>query len=191
MVYLASYVVISYSDVHVQLNLNSVWLHQPGGGRQVAFFPDVRNERFDFCSDVGFLITRLQVEGSSFSESSPSTSGNNPSTSGSSTSRVFSTLGSATSSIIPVGKKNSNPTLKIFKGTIVKKSNGHLAVERIGQTFVTITDSTANVPYLTHHVKEKWGQNYVLVSNDAIRIEDSSGTQGGLIRMCIHVAVVA
>lgn len=151
----------------MQLNLDTLWLRETGGGRAV-FFPDVRNERFDFCSDVGYLITRLAVEGSS---------------TGNSSGRALSSL--APSNIIPVNKKNSNGTtmnLRVYQGKIIKKSNGRSELERIGQTFITINESTANVPYLTHHVKLKWGHSYVLVTNDGIRIEDSSGTQGELMK---------
>ena len=46
------------------------------------------------------------------------------------------------------------------------------------QTFVDVTESTANVNYITSTVQRKWGSQYVLVTSDGLQIEDGSGTQG-------------
>ena len=46
------------------------------------------------------------------------------------------------------------------------------------QTFVDVTESTANVIYITTAVQRKWGSQYVLVTSDGLQIEDGSGTQG-------------
>ena len=40
-----------------------------------------------------------------------------------------------------------------------------------GQMFTT-------VPYLSSMIQEKWGEGYVLVTSDGLRLEDSDGTRG-------------
>ena len=46
------------------------------------------------------------------------------------------------------------------------------------QTFVKLTESTANVPFISNAIQSSWGEKYMLVSNGGLEIEDSSGTQG-------------
>ena len=46
------------------------------------------------------------------------------------------------------------------------------------QPFVDVTESTANVIYITSAIQSKWGSQYVLVTSDGLQIEDGSGTQG-------------
>ena len=121
---------------------------------------------------MGYFITKLVVEGS---PSSTSIEG--------SSARVFTSVGGRPMGTVspPVGastKKNS-VNIKIIQANLIKKPSGRPEFRPISQTFVDVTDSTANVMYLTHIVKEKWGSTYVLVvTSDGMRVEDSSGTQG-------------
>ena len=43
------------------------------------------------------------------------------------------------------------------------------------QTFVDVTEATANLHYVSSAIQRKWGPEYVLVTSDGL---DSSGTQG-------------
>ena len=98
--------------------------------------------------------------------------------------RVFSTTGSRP--IVPPGAsttKKASVNIKIIQARMARKANGRPEFEPLSQTFVDVTDSTANVMYLTHIIKEKWGSMYVLVTNDGMRIEDGSGTQGRLLNL--------
>ena len=155
--------------VVLQISLDSVWLREagPGDGFRAAFFPDSRNRHFDFSGDVGFIITRLSVQGS-------------PSCRSDST-RVLSigsTKAPGTSTVTPIATKKSNSiNVKIIQGTIPKRSaSGRPEIKYVSQTFIDINESTANVMYLTHVIKELWGPNYVLITADGMKIEDSSGT---------------
>ena len=44
-----------------------------------------------------------------------------------------------------------------------------------GQTFINITENTANVNNI---VQRRWGPGYILVTADGLEIEDISGTHG-------------
>ena len=83
---------------------------------------------------------------------------------------------------IPVGsKKGSSINVKIIQGTIKNKGSSVSSrpdIKHISQTFVDINESTANVMYLSHVIKQLWGSHYVLITADGMRIEDSSGTNG-------------
>ena len=50
--------------------------------------------------------------------------------------------------------------------------------DKVGQAFIDVTESTANVLYITSVVQRKWGKGYKLVTGDGLTIDDSSGTQG-------------
>ena len=42
--------------------------------------------------------------------------------------------------------------------------------QRLQQMFIT--------HYISSVIKQKWGEDYVLVTSDCLELEDSSGTQG-------------
>ena len=50
--------------------------------------------------------------------------------------------------------------------------------ETIGQMYVDLTDSTANITHVRGKVQEQWGSEYTIVSTEGLEIEDSSATQG-------------
>ena len=41
-----------------------------------------------------------------------------------------------------------------------------------------LTEATANIYYITGMIQNKWGKDFVLVTGDGLKIEDSSGIQG-------------
>ena len=59
-------------------------------------------------------------------------------------------------------------------------TGGKPEVTRLSQAFIDITESTANVPFITSAmIQAKWGgSEYVLVTADGLQIKESSGTQG-------------
>lgn len=68
---------------------------------------------------------------------------------------------------------NDSFTIKIVQA----KGQNKLSFLNEGQMF---TENTANVPYLSNVVQEKWGmgEDYVMVTSDGLRVEDSDGTRG-------------
>lgn len=69
-------------------------------------------------------------------------------------------------------------TVKVVQATFKRLSNGKPDFTPENQTFVELTDSTANVHYVTSAVQHTWGAEYVMVTADGLKIDDSAGTQG-------------
>ena len=151
----------------LQLDVNTVWLREAGARNHgSAFFPDSENKKFDFSPDVGIFVLRFIVEGCSSRSTSVSSGAN----------RVFSTSpGTSSGPVTPIfSNKKTSITVKIVQAQMLKKPGTSRPEFRpISQTFIDITESTANVMYLSHIIKEKWGVNFHLVSADGMRIEDS------------------
>ena len=69
--------------------------------------------------------------------------------------------------------------MKIVKASYLKSFiGGKGEFQKLGQTYVSVSEATANVRYISSVIKEKWGEDYVLVTSDCLELEDSSGTQG-------------
>ena len=75
-------------------------------------------------------------------------------------------------------RKKDETNVKVVKATMVKLPNGKAKFTTESQTFVKLTESTANVPFISNAIQSIWGKKYKLVSNDGLEIQDSSGTQG-------------
>ena len=50
--------------------------------------------------------------------------------------------------------------------------------EKLGQVFVDVTETTANIAYITTVVQQKFGLDHMIVTGDGLKIDNSSGTQG-------------
>ena len=61
---------------------------------------------------------------------------------------------------------------------MVHKENKKVEFHKLGQVFIDVTEGTANINYISSVVQQKFGIDYVVVTADGLRIEDSSGTQG-------------
>ena len=60
-------------------------------------------------------------------------------------------------------------------------SNGEVEFMAQNQTFVDVTETTANLHYIiSTAIQRKWGPEYVVVTSDGLKLDDSSGTQGML-----------
>ena len=70
-------------------------------------------------------------------------------------------------------------SVKIIQASMRRLAGGKVEFGHIGQTFLDVTEATANVHYIGNAVQRKWGNEYILVTADGLQIEDSSGTQGG------------
>ena len=47
-----------------------------------------------------------------------------------------------------------------------------------GQTYIELTETTANVEHIISVLSQRWGSGYTLVTNDGVPLEDSPATQG-------------
>ena len=72
--------------------------------------------------------------------------------------------------------------MKIVQAEMVPSndSNKKPSFNKLGQTFIDLTEATANIHYVTSVVQQKFGPVHVVVTGDGLKIEDSSGTQGDL-----------
>ena len=74
-------------------------------------------------------------------------------------------------------KTNTSVSVKIVKASFSFK-NGKAEFQKLGRTFISVSEATANVIYISSVIRQKWGEDYVLVTSDGLQLEDSSGTQG-------------
>lgn len=154
---------------------SELWLRERYGSR--VFFPS-QNGLFQL--DTVEEFTHLEVEGGEV----------NVSPSGTSSASVSSTPTQGTGSkrypgFSPVlathsTKKTSTTfNLKVIRGQIDEfLPSGRPTFLKLGQIFIELCESTANMPYVSEKVKNEFGNDHVLVSADGLEITDSSGTQG-------------
>ena len=64
---------------------------------------------------------------------------------------------------------------------ILSRKNKKPDFETIGQMYVEVTETTANVVNIKQTVRDQWGDEYTIVTTEGLEIEDSSATQGWLI----------
>lgn len=175
-IYLFSHTSISF---FMQLDPLTLWLKEEFG--QKAFFPNSANTSFAFSPDVGDTIKSLVVEGMgtrSVRSQSPLVMNSSSSTPANRSARASSS--SIASDCTPFFRSLKQPSanVKVFQAKVSKTSTGKLMFDKVGQAFIDVTESTANVLYITSVVQRKWGKGYKLVTGDGLTIDDSSGTQG-------------
>ena len=68
--------------------------------------------------------------------------------------------------------------VKIVQASMKSLANGKVDLVPYNQTFVDITEATANVNYITVALKYRWGSDHSLVTSDGLQLDDSSGTPG-------------
>ncbi len=156
-----------------------VWLKEEFGNR--AFFPGPGN--IEFSHEVGDFIFDLVVEGASVN-SRQSLNGTATMMSPVTVTTLNSQAMTPTATSTSVGfrsTKSKSYSVRVAKATVTCSSNGsRVELHKYEQTFVDVTEDTANVNYILNVIQKKWGNNYVICTSDGIQIEDSSGTQGML-----------
>ena len=50
--------------------------------------------------------------------------------------------------------------------------------QSLNQMYIELSESTANVGFVTEAIKKQWGSEYIIVTIDGLEIDDSSATQG-------------
>ena len=51
--------------------------------------------------------------------------------------------------------------------------------------FLELKSDQVNLSYILQHIREKWGQDYIIVTSDGQELEDCTVTQGWLHLMSI------
>ena len=156
--------------IYVQLDPASVWLQEEYGNR--AYFPNTTGASFDLPSDIGLTAPSLVVQGqanqaASVAHNMPTIATPGPSTYGPSPRPPFTAR-----------RSTPSVSVKVVQATMSRQASGKPSFNKLGQTFLDLTDATANVSYVKHMIRERWGAEYTLVTLDGLELEDSSGTQG-------------
>ena len=162
---------------------NEAWLRDEID--DTHYFPD-DNGQFNLQEEAISPFTTLIVEGppilsTTAEDTAPSTSSrctttggvHGPSSSLSSTSPTFR-------SVTATHKKAYN--IKIIRASMITTTGRAANFKILGQTFLEIVDSTANLEYVEAIVQKRWGSEYVIITNDGLKLEDSSAMQGTVIQ---------
>ena len=163
----------------IQLDPVTVWLREDSPGSR-AFFPNEHNTCFILNDDVGILSCDLMAMGSPVNVQTPT-----PPTS---SARVLSTPSEPSTSGLShqtqlSAKKTQSCNVKIVQALVKRLTSRKLEFSPQNQTFVDVTEATANVHYVSSAVQRKWGQEYTLVTSDGLKVDDSSGTKGKICHM--------
>ena len=67
--------------------------------------------------------------------------------------------------------------LKVVKAEM-KKIGKKIEFTPISQTFIELIDSTANLENITGIIQRRWGSNYVLMTQDGLKLEESPSLNG-------------
>lgn len=169
------------------MDVTSIWLKEEFGPK--AFFPDPVTGSFQFSSDVGRSVLSFVVNGSN----RPMTQGHPPNTPHSNpgqrhyVSPVITGSGFSRPIFPSSAKSKTSVNIKVVQANVTKSQGGKFEFHKLGQTFIDVNESTANVFYITGVVEKKWGREYVLVTSDGLKIEDSSGTQGTCMGVTVYI----
>ena len=67
--------------------------------------------------------------------------------------------------------------VKVILAAINRTPKG-VSFQEHNQTYIKLTEETANIPYIQEKIKEKTGQDVILMSQNGLPIDDEEGTQG-------------
>ena len=86
------------------------------------------------------------------------------------------------------GRKRTSISVEVVQAGFKRQVGGHPAFTPQNQTFVDLTEATANVNnYVTSVIQQRWGTEYMMVTSDGLKIDDSSGTHStcGIISLAL------
>lgn len=155
-----------------QLDPSSVWLQEEFGNR--AYFPDATGGSFDLPSEIGLTVPSMVVQG----QPCQSSMAHVPTVVTPATLSSSSSFGPSSRPPFIARKSMPSVSVKVVQATMTRLASGKSSFNKVGQTFLDVTDATANVSYVKHIIRQRWGAEYTLVTLDGLELEDSSGTQG-------------
>ena len=146
-----------------------------------TIFPDTTDTRFD----LPVSVERLIVEGTATVQG--------PSSASSGVQVVTPVATGCTSSNRPFyssnQKKSQTFNIKVVQASLKWLPNGRPEFKQLGQSFVDITEATANVQHVQSVVQGRWGPDYILVTADGVQLDDSPGTKGMLLILKVKSAL--
>lgn len=160
----------------LQVNPSDVWLRDECDGS--VYLPE---QNGDFKFEQLRPYTTLMVEGPTISPGFNMRAGfsSTPGRSQQANTHMQSSLPPAPMFRSVIASKKITFSLKVLKARMILTRKGKKPdFETIGQMYVDLTDSTANITHVRGKVQEQWGAEYTIVSTEGLEIEDSSATQG-------------
>ena len=157
-----------------QLQPSTVWLRERYSGGMV-FVPNDHGTSFDLPTEVDEIPAILVVEGTPLSD--PPSPANHQQ-------QVIPPPAPAVErqqAIAPFTCRKSQQqcNVKVERAEILGWSPaGKPDLHSLDQLFVTLKAASANVDHVVSAVQRKWGQDYILITANGLKVEDSSGTQG-------------
>ena len=80
-----------------------------------------------------------------------------------------------------VAKRSSTPTslIEVMKASMTTptKRGGKPSFVYTGQTYLELSDTTANVSYVSEAIRKQWGSDHTIVSTEGLEIEDCVAMQ--------------
>ena len=154
---------------------SETWLKDDCDG--TAYFP--QNGHFNLHTQSISEFTTLVVEGLSLTTPSRGNRVNLPPSTTLTSTPSCSSFQGFRSVVAP--KKSPSFSLKVLKAKI-NRSAGRRNPEFhvMGQTYIEVIDSTANLDYILGVITQQWGPGYTLVTSDGVPLEDSPTTQGNI-----------
>ena len=173
----------------------SVWLRETFGS-SCTFFPDHETGEFDLTGIDPYTCPNMDVMGTSKSSSpdlpAPLRRDRDSTVSVDTGATPHQQAGPSGHQdhhgfnfVLPNrGNRRSQDTSFSIKVVQARMSAGASATrphfQRLGQSYVVMTERQANVDYILRELRAEFGDGHVLVTSDGLEIRDSPGTRGKL-----------
>lgn len=83
-------------------------------------------------------------------------------------------------SVISAKKSQASFSLKIIRAVIHYRAHGKPDFIPMGQTYIELMENTATLDHILRCIREKWGDDYYIVTADGLALEESAATHGSL-----------
>ena len=60
----------------------------------------------------------------------------------------------------------------------MSRTSKKIELKKLRQEFIELHEATANVDYIKSKARERWGSDYILVTQNGLTIDDSPSTRG-------------
>jgi len=156
-----------------------VWLRDECDG--TAYFP--QEGHFQLHSDSISTYTTLIVEGPEMG-GQRTINPRQPSSISVTSTHNSTPLPPPTFRSVTATRRGPSFSLKVVKARVQRQGWGKPEFQPTSQTYVELTEATANVEHILGVISSRWGPEYTLVTNDGLEIEDSTATQGMPVKKC-------
>ena len=157
----------------LQVDPSEAWLRD--NCDNTAYFPQDGN--FNLQTHGLSEYTTLVVEGPSITAAPPRS---NLPPSMTLTSTPSSSSGFQNFRSVTAPRRSPSFSLKVLKAKMYRNGRRKLDFQTLGQTYIEISEATANLEHILGMIYQRWGNGYKVVTSDGVPLEDSPTTQGEL-----------